>query len=50
MVRLRNSVSMAMQLWKPINLRIPEDGDSTFSKTLIQNSAIQYEVPEDIFN
>jgi hypothetical protein len=35
---------------KPINLRTPEDGDSTFYETSVQNSATWYKVPEDIFN
>jgi hypothetical protein len=34
-----NSVSMVIQLWKPIKLRTPENGDSTFSKTSGRNSA-----------
>jgi hypothetical protein len=39
-----------MQLWKPTNLRNPEDGDDTFSATSIQANATRYKVPEDIFN
>jgi hypothetical protein len=33
-----------------MNLRAPEYGDSTFSETLVQNSATWYKVSEDIFN
>jgi hypothetical protein len=39
-----------LQLWKPINLRTPEDGGNTFSETSVRNSATRYEVPEDIYN
>jgi hypothetical protein len=31
--RLNNSVSMVIQLWKPISFGNPEDGDDRFSKT-----------------
>jgi hypothetical protein len=48
--RISNSVSTAIQLWKPINLRNPEDGDDTFSETSVQTSATRYNIPEDIFN
>jgi hypothetical protein len=50
MVRLSNSISMVIQLWKPINLGNPADGDDTFSETLVQVSATRYKVPEDIFD
>jgi hypothetical protein len=40
---------MAIQLWKPDNLRNPADGDDTFSETSVQTSATRYKVPEDIF-
>jgi hypothetical protein len=50
MEKLSNSVSMVIQLLKPINLRTPENGDDTFSETLDQTSATRYKVPEGIFN
>jgi hypothetical protein len=34
------------QLWSPITLRSPEDGDDTFSKTSVRTRATQYKVPE----
>jgi hypothetical protein len=49
MERLHTSVPMVIQLWKPINVRTPEDGDSTFSKMSVQNSATRYKAPEDIY-
>jgi hypothetical protein len=30
--------------------RTPEDGDSTFSETLVPNSVTRYIVPEDMYN
>jgi hypothetical protein len=39
MERLSNCVSTVIQLWKPINVRNPEDGDSTFSETSVQTGA-----------
>jgi hypothetical protein len=50
MQRLINSDSTAIELWRPINLRTPEDGNSTFSETSVRNSATWYKVPEDTFN
>jgi hypothetical protein len=50
MKRLSNGVSMIIQLWKPINLRNPEDGDDTFPETSVQASVTWYKVPEDTFN
>jgi hypothetical protein len=37
-------------LWKPIDLRTTEDGDSSFSETSVRNIAARYKVSEDIFN
>jgi hypothetical protein len=37
------------QLYQHVNIRTPEDGDSTFSKTSVRNSATRYRVPEDIY-
>jgi hypothetical protein len=37
---------MAKQLWNPITLRNPEDGDNMLSKTLILTRATQYKAPE----
>jgi hypothetical protein len=34
-----NSVSTVIQLWKYIDLKTPEDGDDTFSKTSVRTSA-----------
>jgi hypothetical protein len=39
-----------LQLCKPMNLRIPEDGHNTFSEMSVQTSATRYKVPEGIFN
>jgi hypothetical protein len=50
MERLNNCVSMVIQLWKPINLTNPEDGDDMFSETSVQTIAIWYKVPKGIFN
>jgi hypothetical protein len=50
MERLSNFVYTVIQLWKPIDLRTPEDGDSSFLKTSVANSATRYKVPEDICN
>jgi hypothetical protein len=44
MERLINSDSMATQLWNP------EDGDDTFSETLIRTRDTQYKVVEGIHN
>jgi hypothetical protein len=49
MDRLSNSVSTVMQLWKPINLMNPEDGDDMFSETSVRASALRFAVPVDIF-
>jgi hypothetical protein len=44
MERLSNNVSTVIQLQKPINPRTPEDGDNTFSETLVQTNATRYKV------
>jgi hypothetical protein len=41
---------MVIQLWKPINLRNPEEGNDTFSETSVRVSATWYKITEDIFN
>jgi hypothetical protein len=46
MEMLSNSVSMVLQLRKPINLKAPEVGDDTFSETSVRISSTRYEVPE----
>jgi hypothetical protein len=33
-----------------INIRIPEDGEGTFSETSVRNSATLYKATEDIYN
>jgi hypothetical protein len=35
MERLSKSDSTVTQLWNPVTLRNPEDGDDTFSKMLV---------------
>jgi hypothetical protein len=35
--KMSNSVSTAVQLWKPINLRNLEEGDNTFSENVGSN-------------
>jgi hypothetical protein len=50
LIMLSNGVSTIIQLWKPINLRTPEDGDDMFSETSVQNSATCNKVPEELFN
>jgi hypothetical protein len=50
MGRPSNSVSTVIQLWKPINLRNPEDGDDTFYETSVRSSPIWYKDPEGIFS
>jgi hypothetical protein len=47
---LSNSVSTVIQLWKAVNLRIAEVGETTFSETSVRNNAAQYKFPDDIFN
>jgi hypothetical protein len=37
-------------MWKLNNLRTPEDGDNTLSKTSVRNSATQFKVSEDILH
>jgi hypothetical protein len=48
--RLSNSDSTVTQPWNPITLRNPEDGDDTFSETLVQTRPTWYKVPEGIYN
>jgi hypothetical protein len=50
MERLSNSVSLVTQLCKPISTGTPEDGDSTFTETLVRNCVTRYKAPEDIYN
>jgi hypothetical protein len=50
MERLSNSVSAAIQMWKPINFRNPDDGDDTISETSARVSTTRYNVLEDNFN
>jgi hypothetical protein len=40
--RLSNSVSMAIQLCKPDNLRNPANGDDTFSETSVRTSVTRW--------
>jgi hypothetical protein len=47
---LNKSVSTVTQLWKPINLSTPEDGDDTFSETSVLITATRYKVPGGILN
>jgi hypothetical protein len=48
-LRFYAEAATVTQLWKPINLRNPEDGDDTFSETSVQASATRYQAQEDIF-
>jgi hypothetical protein len=41
---------MATQLWNPITLRIPEDGNDVFSEITVRTRATRYKVPEYIYN
>jgi hypothetical protein len=50
MERLSNSDSTATQLWNPIRLKNPEDGNDTFSETSVGTKAIRHEVPGGIYN
>jgi hypothetical protein len=50
MERLGNNVSTVIKLWKHINIRTPEKGDSALSETSASNNATRYNAPEDIFN
>jgi hypothetical protein len=46
MEKLIKSNSTVTQMWNPINLRNPEDGDDTFSGTSVTTRATRYKVPE----
>jgi hypothetical protein len=50
MERLINSDTTVTQLWNPITIRNPEDGDDMFSKTSVLTTATQYKVPEGTYN
>jgi hypothetical protein len=50
MERLVNNDSTVTQMWNPISLRAPVDGDDMFSETLVHMRATQYKAPEDICN
>jgi hypothetical protein len=50
MDRLSDGVFMVIQRWKPINIRIHEDGKSAFSETSVRNSGTRYKAPEGNYN
>jgi hypothetical protein len=50
MERLSNSGSTVTQLWNPITLGNPEDGDEAFSVTSVRTRATRYKVPEGTYN
>jgi hypothetical protein len=47
--RRRYNDSVVTQLWNPITLRDPADGDDTFSETSVRTTATRYKVPEGIY-
>jgi hypothetical protein len=47
---LSNSVTTVIQLWEPLSLSKPEDGDDTFSETLVRAITTRYKVAEYISN
>jgi hypothetical protein len=50
MERLTSSDSTVIQVWNPITLRNPEDGDNMFSETSVLATATWYKVSESIYN
>jgi hypothetical protein len=50
MERLIRSDSTVPQLWNPITLRNPKDGDDSFSKTSVRTRPTGYKVPKGIYN
>jgi hypothetical protein len=47
---LRGTLLMAKELWTPISIRNPEDGDDTFSETPVQTRVTWHKVSECIFD
>jgi hypothetical protein len=50
MERLISSDYAVTDLWNPITLSNPEDGDDIFSETSVLTTATRYIVPEDTYN
>jgi hypothetical protein len=50
MERLSNSVSMVLQLCKPVNLKNFEGEEGTFSETSVRTRATWYKAPDDILS
>jgi hypothetical protein len=47
---LSNGICTVIQLWKPINVKNPEDGDDTCSETSDRTSAKRHKVPDGVFS